>query len=218
MTNISTASDMPLGGRRIVGRLAGAILLPVVLVAGVWLARAPLLRAAADLWIVSDPITRADAVAVLGGDLDTRPFIAADLYKKGLVPKVLVSQVREGRASTMGLIPGHSALNRTVLLKLGVPDAAIEVFGDANDSTKDEAVALRAWADRHGVSRIIIPTEIFSARRVQWIFDREFAGSSVGIEIAIGPDDTRVDWWKNKESMITFQNEILKYLYYRLEY
>jgi uncharacterized SAM-binding protein YcdF (DUF218 family) len=220
MTTISTASDVPLGGRRFIGRRVVAILLLVVFVAGVWLERAPLLRGAAELWIVSDPITPADAVAVLGGDLETRPFVAAELYKKGLVPKVLVSQVIEGRASTMGLIPGHSQLNRTVLLKLGVPDTAIEMFGQANGSTRDEAVALRVWADRNGISRIIIPTEIFSARRVRWIFDREFAGSPVAVEIAASepPNYSHSEWWKSAGALITFQNEFMKYLYYRLEY
>ena len=219
MTNISTASDVPRRGQRVASWPVAAGLLLVVLLAGVWLERAPLLRGAAELWIVTDPITAADAVAVLGGDLDTRPFEAADLYKKGLVPKVLVSQVVEGRASAMGLIPGHSELNRIVLVKLGVPDTAIEMFGEANGSTKDEAVTLRAWADRHDVSRIIIPTESFSARRVRWIFDRLFAGSSVGIEIAtIGPNYTHAEWWNSEAAMIAFQNEIMKYLYYRLKY
>ena len=219
MTNISAASDVPRWGQRFVSRPVAAGLLLVVLIAGVWLERAPLLRGAAELWIVSDPITAADAVAVLGGDLDTRPFEAADLYKKGLVPKVLVSRVEEGRASTMGLIPGHSELNRIVLLKLGVPDTAIETFGEANGSTRDEALALRVWADRHGVTRIIIPTEVFSARRVRWIFDRKFVGSSVAIEIAtIGQNDSHAEWLKSEKAMIAFQNEILKYLYYRLKY
>ena len=219
MTNISAASDVPRWGQRFVSRPVAAGLLLVVLIAGVWLERAPLLRGAAELWIVSDPITAADAVAVLGGDLDTRPFEAADLYKKGLVPKVLVSRVVEGRASTMGLIPGHSELNRIVLLKLGVPDTAIEIFGEANGSTRDEALALRVWADRHDVSRIIIPTGVFSARRVRWIFDREFVGSAVDIEIAtIGQNYSHAEWWKSEKAMIAFQNEILKYLYYRLKY
>jgi hypothetical protein len=212
MTDISPAWTIPLAGRRLTGRSVAAILLLVALIAGIWLEGAPLLRGAAGLWSVSDPITPADAVAVLGGDLDTRPFVAADLYKKGLVPKVLVSQVVEGRASTMGLIPGHSELNRIVLVRLGVPDTAIEMFGEANGSTKDEAVTLRAWADRHDVSRIIIPTESFSARGVQWIFDRLFAGSSVGIEIAtIGPNYAHAEWWNSEAAMMAFQNEIMKY-------
>jgi uncharacterized SAM-binding protein YcdF (DUF218 family) len=62
-----------------------------------------------------------------------------------------------------------------LLLKLGVPEGAIGMFGKENRSTWDEATALRDWADEHRVSRIIIPTEIFSARRVRWMFNREFS-------------------------------------------
>ena len=202
------------------GWLVTAMLLLAVLVAGAWLGREPLLRGAADLWVVSDPVTRSDVVAVLGGDLEVRPFVAAELYKKDLVTKVLVSQVIEGRSSKIGLIPGHSELNRMVLVKLGVPDAAIEMFGEANKNTMDEAAALRDWADRHGISRIIIPTEIFAARRVRWIFNREFAGSSARLAIASfePPNYTRSEWWKTEAGMIAFQNEIMKYLYYRLKY
>jgi uncharacterized SAM-binding protein YcdF (DUF218 family) len=220
MTNISTASDMPLGRQGLFGRLAAAILLLVVLVAGVWFERAALLRGAADLWIISDPVTPADAVAVLGGGLNERPFAAADIYKKALVHEVIVSRVAQERYAKLGGIPGHTELNRMVLLKLGVPEAAIGTFGQENASTDDEAVALRDWADEHRVSRIIIPTEIFSARRVRWIFNREFAGSSVHVEIvAFEPRNyTRAEWWKSKGGIIDFQNEVMKYLYYRLNY
>ncbi len=84
----------------------------------------------------------------------------------------------------------------------------------------DEAAALRNWADRHGASRIIIPTEIFSARRVRWIFNKEFAGSSARLAIASfePPNYTGAEWWKTEAGMIAFQNEIMKYLYYRLKY
>jgi DUF218 domain len=220
MTNISTATDTPLGGQRLIGRRVAAILLLVVLVAGVWLERSALLRGAADLWIVSDPIMPADAVAVLGGGLNERPFAAADIYKKGLVNKVIVSRVAQERYVRLGGMPGHTELNCMVLLKLGVPEAAIGTFGQANASTDDEAVALRDWAGEHRVSRIIIPTEIFSARRARWIFNREFAGSSVHVEIAaFEPSNyTRADWWKSKGGIIDFQNEFMKYLFYRLNY
>ena len=135
--------------------------------------------------------------------------------------KVLVSQVQKTSPIEIStIIPGHSELNRMVLLKLGVPEAAIGMFGEANRNTNDEAVALRDWANRHGASRIVIPTEIFAARRVQWIFNREFAGSSVRLEIAsFEPRHyTRAEWWKTEAGMIAFQNEVMKYIYYRLKY
>jgi hypothetical protein len=36
------------------------------------------------MWIVSDPVSRADAIVVLGGDYRVRPQIAAVLYHRGL--------------------------------------------------------------------------------------------------------------------------------------
>lgn len=203
-----------------VGRLLAVVLLLFVAGAGIWVARWPLLRGAADLWIVSDPVTHADVVVVLGGDLELRPFAAAELYRKGLVGKVLVSQVEERRSSKLLEMPGHSELNRRLLTKLGVPEGDIVMFGLANTSTQDEAVALGEWADRHGVSRILIPTDLFSARRVRWIFDREFAGSSVRVSVPSfePPQYTRAQWWKSEWGMITFQNEVMKYIYYRFKY
>ena len=187
---------------------------------GMWLERESLLRRASDLWIVSDPVTQGDAVVVLGGGLGVRPFIAADLYRQGIVRKIVVSRVAEERFVNMGVIPGHTEINRKILLQLGVPDTAIETFGIANKNTADEAASLKDWADRNASSVLIIPTEIFSARRVRWIFRREFSEKSVRIEVpSFEPERySRVEWWKTEDGMIAFQNEVLKYIYYRLKY
>ncbi len=192
--------------RRERGALRHTLTIALLLVGvgvGAWLEREALLRASADLWIVSDPITRGDAVAVLGGGLAYRPFIAADLYKKGLVNKVLVSRVPED--------------NRKALLKLGVPDAAIEMFGTDNRKTEDEARALKDWAERNSASVLIVPSEIFAARRVRWIFHREFRESAVRIEVPSFEEDFK------RRKLVEYGwgplwNEILKYIYYRLRY
>jgi hypothetical protein len=137
-----------------------------------------------------------------------------------LVKTVLVSQVDDDRAVAIGAAPGHTEANREVLLKLGVPATAIETFGMANKNTKDEAVALRAWAKRHHPSALIIPAESFTARRLRWLFDREFSGQPIQIEVPPfdPPGYARTNWWQNENGIVTFQNEILKYIYYRLKY
>ncbi len=185
-----------------------------------WAERAPLLREVADLWIVSDALTPADVAVVLGGGLDVRPFAAAELYHKGLVKKVLVSQVADARAVAIGAASGHTQANRQVLLTLGVPAEAIETFGTSNKSTKDEALALLEWVQLHASRAVIIPTEIFEARRVRWIFRREFAGQPIRIEVPSHEPTqyTRADWWTTERGIVEFQNEILKYIYYRLNY
>jgi uncharacterized SAM-binding protein YcdF (DUF218 family) len=161
----------------------------VAVAAGGWLMREPLLREAADLWIVSDPISRADAIVVLSGGLPTRPFEAAELWQRGLADKILISQPSEERAVSIGAMPSHSELNREILLKLGVPGGVIETFGTANQNTRDEAVSLREWAERNAASAFIIPTEIFPARRVRWIFRRGFYG--MARPLSAGPVDYR---------------------------
>ena len=192
----------------------------VTVVAGGWLLRESVLRGAADIWIVSDPVSRADAIVLLGGGLETRPFIAAQMWRRGLADKILISQSPEERVVSIGVMPSHSELNRQILLKLDVPADAIETFGTANKNTRDEAVALREWTKRNAASAFIIPSEIFSARRVRWIFCREFLGTAVSIEVPSiePPHYTPSNWWKRERGLIAFQNEVLKYVYYRLKY
>jgi len=189
-----------------IGRLSIVILAVAGLVG--WLGRESLLREAAALWIASDPLTHADAIVVLGGNSQTGPPVAADLYRRGLANKVLVSHWSDFQ------------LNRAALLKLGVPATAIEAFGRANTNTREEAVALKEWAERNAASVFVIPSEPFMTRRVQWIFRREFCGRPVTIEVRPidAPGYSREGWWKTEHGLSAFQNEILKYLYYRWKY
>lgn len=209
-----------IGRRRLWGYLLFALLLAALGV-GAWRERSALLRGAADLWVVSDRITAADAAVVLGGGEELRPFVAADLYSKGLVRKVLVSQVEKRREAKIGAVSSSTEINVAVLRKLGVPNDAIELFGDANKNTWDEAVALKGWTKQHAATTFIIPTEPFFARRVRWVFRHEFSGMSVHIEVpSFDPPSgyTQAQWWKSDEGIVAFQNEILKYLYYRFKY
>jgi len=202
-------------------RLTGIIVAVAILSIWLWIERSPVLREAADLWIVSDPITPADAAVVLGGELDVRPFAAAKLYQQGLVKKILVSQVDDNYpAVAIGVEPHHTEANRLVLLKLGVPASAIEMFGKANKNTRDEAVALLAWSELHHPAALIIPMDIFGARRVRWMFDQEFSRQQVRIEVPSfdAPNYSSTNWWHSDSSIVAFQNEVLKYFYYRLKY
>ena len=181
-----------------------------------WQMREAILTHVAAWWVVSDELTHADAIAVLGGSIDVRPFAAADLYKRGFASTILVANVQMSRAEELG-IPSHTELNREVLLKLGIPERAIVAVGHNVSSTHDEAEAIREWASASKSKRIIVPTEIFAARRVQWIFDREL--TPIGVQVIVHafppPQYTLADWWRHRSGLIDFDNEVLKYLYYR---
>src|SRR6516165_1832850 len=212
--NSPTRSIRPLKTRRKIMIIGAAI--AALAIGFTWQMREAILTDVAAWWVVSDELTHADAIAVLGGDIDVRPFAAADLYKRGLASTILVANVQMSRAEELG-IPSHTELNREVLLKLGIPAMAIVGFGDNVSSTLDEAEAIREWALASKSKRIIIPTEIFTARRVQWMFDREL--TPIGVQVIVHalapPQYTLADWWRHRSGLIDFNNEVLKYLYYR---
>ncbi len=179
-----------------------------------------LLRRIGGLWVVSDKLSHADAIVVLGGNIDVRPFAAADLYKHDFASTILVSNAQMGKAERLGLIPSSTELNRSVLLNLGVPATALVTFGENLSSTQMEAQGVREWALVSQAKRIIIPTELFSARRTRWIFNRELGPIGVDVIVLALPssDYTLSDWWRHRDGLIDLNNEVLKYLYYRVRF
>ena len=109
--------------------------------------------------------------------------------------------------------------SKAVLLKLGIPESAIETFGQGLVNTHQETLALQSWAQQHNLHSIIVPTEIFSTRRVQWMLHRVFPPDFV-IRVARlePPNYSRVNWWKNNDLIFDFEIEVIKYLYYKIRY
>ena len=188
----------------------------VVGVAGlaIWLQRASLLAGAARAWIVDDAPAQADAIAVLGGGAQFRTFAAARLYHSGVAPRIAFMDVGLGpeereRGQT---VSGETRLLRDVLLSERVPEENIVLVGRGETSTAEEARALRDWAVKTGVKRLLIPTDYFHTRRVSWYFRKVFAGTGIETRVravpmgSFSPDD----WWRHEDGVITFQNEVIK--------
>ena len=200
-------------------RYVGIGIVLAATVACVWYGRAAVLRTTASLWIVSDPVRPADAIVVLGGNLHVRPGAAAEMYRRGLAEKVLVSQTPV-RGPVSADRPSHAELTRDALMKLGVPAESIEFFGTGSRNTREEAVALRRWVERNSSSTLIVPTDIFSSRRVRWILRHEISSSNIAITVPAfePPYYSRDDWWRSRAGVSTFRNEVMKYIYYRIKY
>ena len=69
----------------------------------VYLARHPILRFAAESWVIDEPAAHADAIVVLGDDnfYADRATHAAELFRQGVAPVVVASgrRLRPMRAS-----------------------------------------------------------------------------------------------------------------------
>ena len=179
-----------------------------------------LLVIAADQWIIDDHFQKADAVFILGGGVNTRPFGAARMHYRGVVSKLLYARSRWSQTDVLGMTKPDYLLMEKVVKRLGVPDEDLIVVGNDVTSTYEEAVALRGWLQTNQLNSVAIPTEDFHTRRVRFIFHRVLADADVAIYVTSVPhryyDHDR--WWTHEHGLITFQNEVIKYLMYRFRY
>jgi uncharacterized SAM-binding protein YcdF (DUF218 family) len=195
------------------------LVLCVLLVIG-YVFRAPLLRDAASAWIVNDPLSKADVIVVPGGGMETRPFEAARLYHLGVAPKVLLTTTGTLPSEQLGANPPETEIARRILMIKDVPYSAIVVAPGFVNSTYDESIAVRNWAKTNNVKRLIIATDVFHTRRAGWVFRKELKPLGIQVEVDAVPvrEYTATDWWTNDLGVVTFQNELLKYAYYRIKY
>ena len=205
---------------RFLKRLCVCLLVLCALLLALYIFRAPVLRGVAGLWIVNDPLDKADAIVVLGGGLETRPFEAARLFHQGLAPKILLTSVRSNSTSILGITGPETSLARQVLLRKSVPNNAVFVIDGDVATTHDECLAVRAWVDQNKPKRLIITTDLFHTRRVKWFFDKALRGTGVEVRVdAVAPlNYDASDWWRHEEGLIAFQNEVIKFGYYLVKY
>src|SRR5436305_14247284 len=114
---------------------------------------------AGRLLVVTDPLpASADAIVVLAGSIPTRVLEAADLYRSGLAPRVVVTRERllrgDAALRARGVrLPESDELTLAALEQLGVPPHAIVRLRRRTRSTEDEARTVARWACAHRLHR-----------------------------------------------------------------
>ncbi len=179
----------------------------------------PLLSGAASLWIVdSRDFERVDLILIPGGNFETRPFGAAELYHAGRADRLAVFETEIHPTVEMELRPHDHEICLAVLDRRKVPRESILILGDEVTSTWDEVAATRAWCLENKPRSIAIVTEIFSSRRVRYAYRKGLAGLPVEIHVVALPalGFTEKDWWRNEKGLIAFQNEVVKWVFYRV--
>jgi uncharacterized SAM-binding protein YcdF (DUF218 family) len=102
-----------------------------------------------QLLCVDSGLHNADAIVVLGGDTKGRPQHAAELFRQGRAPQLIVS---------------GGEIYRQVLLKSGVPFGQIQLEL-ASRSTKENAEFCLPLLRRMGARRVIVVTSWYHSRR-----------------------------------------------------
>jgi uncharacterized SAM-binding protein YcdF (DUF218 family) len=174
-------------------------------------------------WLATpqDPLTKADAIFVLAGTVAERPLEAADLYKAGYAPLILVTRdIPEPAvllANQRGAhLPQRYEVNLAMLLDLGVPQSALIVPDQVHDNTASEAATLRAVAMKRGWKRVIVVSSTYHLRRVALVCRRQLRGTGVELELHATRYDPAVPdrWWTRRSDIRWIVSELPKVLAY----
>jgi uncharacterized SAM-binding protein YcdF (DUF218 family) len=188
----------------IVGSLITLLCL-ALLCAIIYFARHPIMRFAAESWIVDEPAARADAIIVLGDDnfYADRATRAAELSRQQIAPLVVASGRRLRASARIVDLMEHDLVER------GVPKEKILLFSHDADSTSEEAEGLaKLAADRHWKSAIVV-TSNYHTRRTRYIYDRVFpAAISTSVASARDADFDPQRWWEKRKSIKLFAREV----------
>jgi uncharacterized SAM-binding protein YcdF (DUF218 family) len=200
--------------------IAGSILLLLVITAFVF--RNQILTGVAGHLIINDQLLPADGIFLLNSEYNIRPFRAAELYKQGLAPVIVIARAENTPVVDLGLVPNDTDISVGMLEKLGVPPEKITILTVPGGvtSTFDEAVVFRQYAEAKQMHRIIVVTSAFHTRRASWILHRTFTGLPVILNMAAAsyPGFDQTTWWKNETGLIILTNEYIKLVYYSFKY
>ena len=177
-----------------------------------YLARGPLLRAAARLLISEDEAETADFVFPLGG---AREFAeAARLCRSGQTAGVLLIPPRPEFAQTLGVVPTDEELMRRELTRAGAADTSTTAVLSPTNSDWKRFRQLGAWlADRPDARVRIVCGRFQSARcrlLLRVVLSKE-AVARVRLQALARPEYDEANWWNRKEGVGDFCNSSVSY-------
>lgn len=173
--------------------------------------------------VVEGELERSDAIVVLAGARVERWLEAAELYRAGWAPRIVLSpgrpesaelELREMRIR----FPAEAELIRDALLQMNVPANAVTILPGSLDNTAQEAAATHRALASGGWRRIIVVTSKYHTRRVSFAFAREFRGTPVQVVVRASRYDYvwPERWWAHRSDFRYVTSELQKLLVYRL--
>jgi uncharacterized SAM-binding protein YcdF (DUF218 family) len=196
------------------------LLAVVVSLLGLYAGRNRVLVAAARFLDISEPAKPTDYVMVLGGDMQTRPFVAAAIMNAGLAPKAIVAKIKASGDAVDGIVLAEQEMIRSVLVHQGVSPNAIVLLDHECASTFDEASALAEFLQAEPNSSVTIVTAGFHTRRARLVFRKILGKRAANLRFVGVPTDgfSESNWWHFESGLRFYLNEYLKLAFYFVRY
>ena len=170
-----------------------------------------------------DPLQKGDAIFVFAGTLAERPLEAADLYREGYAPWIVVSRATIDQATFQlekrGVrIPTQYDLTREVLRQLGIPSDVLITPSFVHDNTAEEARTLRELALERKWRRVILVSSKYHLRRLTLATRRALRGTNVEVVARGSRYDESVPerWWTRRRDIRWLASEVPKLIAYAI--
>ena len=195
------------------------ILVIILILAVGWTLTAPML---ANYLVVQKHLDRADAIVVLSGSAEFLPRTreAALIFEHGAAPYILLTDdgLQGPWDGVLKRNPTTVERARSELVKLGVPDTAIEVLPTVVDGTRDEAnVVATSVGERH-LRSVILVTSAYHSRRALCSFEQALRRQRLSLDVGIRSPSERSGpfWWLSFNGWRTVGLEWIKTTYYAI--
>lgn len=155
---------------------------------------------------VDQELEQADVIIALSGGTE-RELYAAELYRLGYAPRIIMS----------GIAPGAQSMARRAI-EVGVPCSGI-VIEDKSESTYDNAVFTREIVLQQNFKSAIVVSSAYHMRRSKMVFERVFKGTGVKLVFcaAKGTGLCPGSYPVNYDNQLIVE-EYIKLLYYWFRY
>lgn len=182
--------------------------------------RVPILQALGNHLITEDPVTRVDAVFVLGGSVKDRGVEAARVYEQGLSDRFVFTGAPVPSAlEALGIDSTEAECTRNSAVVAGMP-LALTITLNKGTSTFEEAEALLEFAIAEQLDTVMVISSRFHLRRIGFVFRKRFRKAGITVLLHGAPSSLfdEQSWWTSEEGLIMLNNEYVKLAYYRLKY
>ncbi len=193
-------------------------LIVICIVVAIYLFRAHILRPIASFLISNIPAhQKPDAIVLMNGNISTRPFLVAELYKKFRAP-ILIARLADTQEVRMGVIPNISESTRELLIRLDVPAQDIHLLSTTRwvAGTWNEAILLCDTIRENNWQKINIVTDAFHSRRACWAFRKVMKNETVDFRCSSTRFtlDVANQWWRSEYGVCQLVVEYLKFAHY----
>ena len=165
---------------------------------------------------------RSDAIFVFGGSIPNRIIEAAQLYKKGYAPLIIISKYPEAEGynylKDLGIrFPEGQDINKKIAIEMGVPEKDILISSHRAGSTFEELKQLYSFLNEKGYKSVILVSSKSHTRRISIISSDINHGDIKTYIKYTGFDSYNPPfWWKDRNSLRQTIFEYEKLIHYYL--